>query len=83
MKILGLPVKFAMMNDEELDRLEDLGMSVNEDDLTDGILYVLPHAIASFNEDSEGNVTLNLMNGGPALRIEMGIEEFKKKIQEL
>lgn len=81
MKRFELPVKFLDMDPEEADKYEELGIELPKR-YKDEILKIFPHALMGYNEDSEGDTTVRLLNG-EAWKVYMTINDFENMIDEI
>ena len=78
MKFLELPVKFLLSDPEEIEKYEEMGITI-EKETEMGTIFVNPNSISTFNEDSDEHVMLT-MNNSLSYTIHLSLEEFKEII---
>lgn len=76
MKFLELPVKFLLSDPEEIEKYEEMGITI-EKETEMGTIFVNPNSISTFNEDSDEHVMLT-MNNSLSYTIHLSLDEFKK-----
>ena len=78
MKFLELPVKFLLSDPEEIEKYEEMGITI-EKETEMGTIFVNPNSISTFNEDSDEHVMLT-MNNSLSYTIHLSLDEFKEII---
>jgi len=75
MRFIELPIKVSVYDEQEIKKLDSLGIPYNESEARDGVIKVNPNHIVAYLEIESGKLDIELVSG-TRLTIEKFLEDF-------